>query len=57
MRPTIFKLNAKTKDRVARWVSFLALVALFAMSTLPITSGHRDIAATGATHWSNTWHG
>jgi hypothetical protein len=57
MKPGTFKLNAKTKDRVARWISFVALVALLAMATLPVTSGSRDVAAENITHWSKTWHG
>jgi hypothetical protein len=46
----------RTNDRIARWVSFLALAALLAMATLPGTPMHRDVAAT-STHWSSTWHG
>jgi hypothetical protein len=57
MKPGIFKPNAKTRDRIARWISFLALVALLAMATLPITSGQPDVAANHATHGSKTWHG
>jgi hypothetical protein len=47
----------KAKDAIARWISFLALVALLAMATLPITPGQRDVAAGNTTHWSQTWHG
>ena len=61
MKAGIFKPNAKskarTKDIIARWIGFLALVALLAMATLPITSGQRDLAANGTAHWSETWHG
>jgi hypothetical protein len=57
MKPGTFKPNAKTKNRFARWISFLALVALLAMATLPITSGSRDIAVKSTPHWSATWHG
>ncbi|WP_119302702.1 hypothetical protein [Dongia deserti] len=64
MNPGILKSNAKAKARtnrtkgtIARWISFLALVALFAMATLPITSGQRDVAFKKITHWSETWHG
>jgi hypothetical protein len=57
MKPGIFKPNAKTKDRIARWISFLALAALLAMATLPLTPGQRDVAAENTMHWSETWHG
>ena len=60
MKPGTFKSNAKTKasakDRIARWISFAALVALLVMATLPLTSGARHVAAN-TTHWSETWHG
>lgn len=55
MRPVATR--SKTKDRIARWISFLALAALLAMATLPVTSDHRDVAAENTTHWSETWHG
>ena len=55
---------------VARWLEFLALgvfayevtgspplVALLAMATLPLGSGHRSVAVQDNTHWSDTWHG
>jgi hypothetical protein len=51
------KSRAKSRDRIARWVSFLALAALLAMATLPGTSAHRDVAVANTTHWSGTWHG
>lgn len=61
MKPGILishpKRKGRTKDVIARWISFLALVALLAMATLPITSGHRDVAANSSAHWSKTWHG
>lgn len=59
MKPAIFKprTKAKTKDRIARWISFAALVALLAMATLPLSSGQRSVAVQNSTHWSDTWHG
>jgi hypothetical protein len=51
------KTQADLCDRIARWVSFLALAALLAMATLPGTSPHRDVAAAATSHWSGTWHG
>lgn len=65
MKPANFKPHSKTrphsksrtKDRIARWISFAALVALLAMATLPLTSGPRDVAVQNSMHWSNTWHG
>jgi hypothetical protein len=51
------QIKAKTKDRIARWVSFLALVALLAMATLPIRPGQHQIASDDTNHWSGTWHG
>jgi hypothetical protein len=59
MRSAFFhpKPKARTKDRIARWVSFAALVALLAMATLPLTSKPRDVAVHNTTHWSKTWHG
>ena len=62
MKPAIFKPQSKTKarkakDRIARWISFVALVALLAMATLPLTSEPRDLAVQHSTHWSDTWHG
>jgi hypothetical protein len=56
MKPGL-KPNAETKNRIARWVSFLALVALLAMATLPIRSGQHDIASDNTKHGSETWHG
>ena len=62
MKPAIFKPHnkvkaRKTKDRIARWISFAALVALLAMATLPLTSAPRTIAVQNSTHWSDSWHG
>jgi len=59
MTPAILKpkTKAKTKDRIARWISFAALVALLAMATLPLTSAPRDVAVQNITHWSGSWHG
>jgi len=59
MRPAILnpKSKPKTKDRIARWISFVALVALLAMATLPLTSGPRTVAAQNTMHWSDAWHG
>ena len=59
MRPAILRprTKAKTKDRIARWISFAALVALMAMATLPLTSAPRDVAVQNTTHWSSSWHG
>ena len=62
MKPAIFKPQSNTKprkakDRIARWISFVALVALLAMATLPLGSGHRSVAVQDSTHWSDTWHG
>jgi hypothetical protein len=57
MKPVIFKSRTKTKDRIARWISFVALVALLAMATLPLGSGHHSVAVQNSTHWSDTWHG
>ena len=59
MKPSILKprTKAKIKDRIARWISFVALVALLAMATLPLTSGPRDVAFQNSTHWSDSWHG
>jgi hypothetical protein len=53
MRP----ITTKSKDRVARWIGFLALAALFAMATLPPLSGHRDATASNTTHWGSSWQG
>jgi hypothetical protein len=59
MRSSFFhpKPKAKTKDRIARWISFAALVALLAMATLPLTSAPRAVAVQNSTHWSDAWHG
>jgi hypothetical protein len=62
MKPAIFKPqnkanNRKIKDRIARWISFVALVALLAMATLPLNSGPRVVAVQNSAHWSDTWHG
>lgn len=54
MRP---RDRLKTRGRVARWVSFLALAALLAMATLPITPHRHAATASNITHWSSTWHG
>jgi hypothetical protein len=48
--------HPKTHGRIARWISFLALAALFAMATLPGQALHRDVAAN-TMHWSQSWHG
>jgi hypothetical protein len=62
MKPSILKPHSKVKarkakDRIARWVSFAALVALLAMATLPLTSGPRTVAVQNSTHWNDSWHG
>jgi hypothetical protein len=61
MKPANFKSQSKTrikaKDRIARWVSFAALVALLVMATLPLTSAPRAVAVQNSTHWSHSWHG
>jgi len=63
MKPAILKpqsktrTKAKTKGRIARWISFAALVALLAMATLPVTSGPRTVAVQNSMHWSGSWHG
>jgi hypothetical protein len=57
MKPATTRPNSKIKDRIARWISFLALAALLAMATLPIRADHRDVAASNTTHWSETWRG
>jgi len=62
MKPAIFKPHSKVgarkaKGTIARWISFVALVALLAMATLPLTSGPRTVAAQNSTHWSDSWHG
>ena len=56
MKPGTTRPHAKINDRIARWISFLALAALLAMATLPGTPAHHDIAAN-TPHWSSTWHG
>ena len=59
MRPAFFHPKPKTKVRqkIARWISFAALVALLAMATLPLNSSPRAVAVQDSTHWSATWHG
>jgi hypothetical protein len=57
MRPAFVRPKSKARDRIVRWISFVALVALLAMATLPLTSGPRDVAARNTTHWSSSWHG
>ena len=59
MRPAFFHPTPKpkTKDRIVRWISFAALVALLAMATLPLNSSPRAVAVQDSTHWSATWHG
>jgi hypothetical protein len=57
MRPAFVKPKTKAKDRIARWISFVALVALLAMATLPLNSPPRAVAVQNSTHWSDTWHG
>ncbi len=54
MRP---RRRETTRDRLARWISFLALAALLAMATMPISSHHNDATASNTIHWSSTWHG
>ncbi len=44
-------------DRIARWIGFLALAALLAMATLPLSSDRGDATASDTLHWSVTWHG
>lgn len=56
MKPA-FEPNARLKDRIARWISFLALVALLAMATLPLEPAQREIASDNIKHRSETWHG
>jgi len=55
MKPTATR--ARIRDAIARWISFLALAALLAMATLPVTHNHRDVAAENTAHWSGPWHG
>ena len=50
------KTHTNLGDRIVRWIGFIALAALLAMATLPITSAHRDVAAN-TMHWSSTWRG
>ena len=62
MKPAIFEPQSKVKarkakERIARWISFAALVALLAMATLPLTSAPRPVAVQDSTHWSDSWHG
>lgn len=61
MKPGFLKPDAKAKttprDKIVRWISFAALVALLAMATLPLTSGQRDVASEDTLHRSGTWHG
>lgn len=54
MRP---RTRPTGRDRLARWIGFLALAALLAMATLPISSDRRDLAVGHITHWSSPWHG
>ncbi|MGH7863974.1 MAG: hypothetical protein ACREQB_03220 [Candidatus Binataceae bacterium] len=54
MRP---RTRQTAKDRLARWISFLALAALLAMATLPGASARHDAAASDTTQWSAPWHG
>ncbi len=56
MKPA-FEPNARLKDRIARWISFLALVALLAMATVPLEPAQREIASDNTKHRSETWHG
>ena len=55
MKPT--RPNLRSKDRIARWIGFAALVALLAMATLPFATHNHDVAASDTMHWSDTWHG
>jgi cell division septal protein FtsQ len=57
LKPQSNAKHRKIKDRIARWISFVALVALLAMATLPLTSGLRTVAVQNSTHWSDAWHG
>ena len=59
MTPAILvpRPKARTRDTVARWISFAALVALLAMATLPLTAAPRDVAVQDSAHGSSTWHG
>jgi len=57
MKPTTTRPTNRARDRIARWISFLALAALLAMATLPISADRRDVAADNTTHWSSIWHG
>ena len=57
LKPQSNANHRKTKDRIARWISFVALVALLAMATLPLTSAPRSVAVQNSTHWSDAWHG
>ena len=40
--------------RLAQWVGFIALVALLAMATLPLSNPHHDATADDSLRWS--WH-
>ena len=50
------RLRPSGTDRIARWVGFIALVALLAMATLPFSNPDRE-AAANTFHWSDSWHG
>ena len=49
--------HSRTHDRIARWMGFLALAALLAMATLPVSPHARTVAASNSLHWGTTWHG
>ncbi|MEZ5829771.1 MAG: hypothetical protein R3D05_01160 [Dongiaceae bacterium] len=49
--------RSKVNDRITRWIGFLALAALLAMATLPVSTRHPHIAAGNTAHWSDSWHG
>ena len=51
------RLRPSGTDRIAKWVGFIALVALLAMATLPLSNPSNDATAANALHWSDTWHG
>ena len=48
---------ANSTDRIARWIGFLALAALLAMATLPVTSHQRGVAAADTNVEAGSWHG
>ena len=44
MRISNHRPKAKIKDRLTRWIGFLALAALLAMATFPAISGQHAVA-------------